>query len=93
MPKRKIGQAWSNCCVAGLGLALAALTGCQTYVAGMTLPSPHYLEHPPQFIPPSPRFPLPNEQAQQEAVANAPPPGGAPGLPGAPGVVPGGAPQ
>lgn len=38
-------------------------SGCQTWVpeAGLTLPSPHYLEHPPQYIPPSPDYPLQRE--------------------------------
>ncbi len=31
---------------------------CQTYVPGMTLPSPYYLKNPPPYIPPSPDFPL-----------------------------------
>jgi hypothetical protein len=46
---------------AGLGLGL--LSGCQTYVAeaSLTLPSPHYLSHPPQYIPPSDGVPLPKE--------------------------------
>jgi hypothetical protein len=39
--------------------------------AGMTLPSSRYLEHPPQYIPPSPPFPLPRELASQEAAAAA----------------------
>ena len=45
---------------AGFGLLLSAVTGCQTWVpgTGQTLPSPHYLEHAPQYIPPSPAFPL-----------------------------------
>ena len=31
-----------------LGLSASALTGCQTWMGGMTLPSGHYLEgHPP----------------------------------------------
>ena len=55
----------------GLGLAVLALTGCQTQMAGMTVPSPHYLLHPPQYIPPSPPFPLPRELAGQEATAAA----------------------
>lgn len=46
-------------------LALAvAVTGCQTYPAGfggMTLPSPHYLKHYPQYFPPDPPFPLQRE--------------------------------
>ena len=31
-----------------VGLSLTTLVGCQTWVteAGLTLPSPHYLEHP-----------------------------------------------
>jgi len=51
--------------VTGLGfVAVAALTGCQSYPAGaggMTLPSPHYLKHYPQYQPPSPPFPLQRE--------------------------------
>jgi hypothetical protein len=62
---------------AGLGLALLALGGCQTWVAGMTLPSGRYLEHPPQYIPPSPPFPLSRELASQEAAAAAALAGGA----------------
>jgi len=64
-------------------LALTAvsggLTGCQTWVAGLTLPSGHYLEHQPQYFAPSPPFPLSRELAQQEAVWSAPLPGA--GLP------------
>lgn len=62
----------------GLGLAFLALSGCQTWMAGMTLPSPHYLLHPPQYIPPSGPFPLPRELAGQEAAAAAPVAGAAP---------------
>ncbi len=74
--------------VLGLGLVLAGLTGCQTwtYSSGMTLPSGHYLQHRPQYIPPSPDFPLERElayQQQQQQVA----PGGAGALP--PPAVPG----
>jgi hypothetical protein len=55
---------------AGCGLLLATLVGCQTQVPGtqQTLPSGHYLEHPPQYIPPSPYFPLPREEATQAAI-------------------------
>jgi hypothetical protein len=62
-------------CLAGLGLSLGLCSGCQTWTAGMTLPSGHYLQHPPQFIPPSPPFPLSRELAGQEAIAAAPAPG------------------
>jgi hypothetical protein len=74
-------------CLAVLGPGLAALSGCQTNVAGMTLPSPHYLEHPPQYIPPSPPYPLPRELASQEAIYAAPVPG-AVGAPGGGGPAP-----
>lgn len=53
-----------------LGLSASALTGCQTWMGGMTLPSGHYLEgHPPQYFPEEPEFPLVREQAYQEEVA------------------------
>lgn len=79
-------------CLAGLGLSLGTLSGCQTNFAGMTLPSPHYLDHPPQYIPPSPPYPLPRELASQEAIYAAPAPGAAPVMPlPAPLPVPAGA--
>jgi hypothetical protein len=70
---------WPGCCLAGLSLALLALSGCQTWMAGMTLPTGHYLQHPPQYIPPSPPFPLSRELAGQEATAATAIPGGTPG--------------
>jgi hypothetical protein len=78
---------WS---AAGLGLALTALSGCQTWVpeAGMTLPTGHYLDgHYPQFFPQTPQFPLPREAANlQAATAMQPTPAAPPGLlPGAAG--------
>ncbi|CAN5326726.1 hypothetical protein BH11PLA2_BH11PLA2_01200 [soil metagenome] len=45
----------------GLAFAMLAVTGCQTYFGGMTLPSGHYLKHPPQYFPPDPAFPLQRE--------------------------------
>jgi|SRR6516165_7670014 hypothetical protein len=65
-----------NWCLAGAALSLLTVSGCQTWVAGMTLPSGHYLEHPPQFFPQSPDFPLPRELARQEETAVAAPIGG-----------------
>ncbi|MFO0937706.1 MAG: hypothetical protein U0798_14465 [Gemmataceae bacterium] len=47
-----------------LGLAaigLAAGSGCQTYFAGQTLPSPRYLDHYPQYFQQDPAFPLQKE--------------------------------
>ena len=64
----------------GLTWVLAAASGCQTWVAGMTLPSGHYLEHPPQYIPPSPAFPLTRELSRQEQT-NVVAPGAVEGLP------------
>jgi hypothetical protein len=75
--------------LAGAAMVLATTTGCQTWTSGMTLPSGRYLEHPPQYFPPSPAFPLSRELAtmekQQAAVTGVP---AAPGLPD--GGVPGG---
>lgn len=52
--------------VVALALVLAGLTGCQTWVGGMTLPSPFYLEHRPQYFRPDPDFPLEKELATQQ---------------------------
>jgi hypothetical protein len=76
---------WPCLTVACFGFALGSMTGCQTWVpqAGLTLPSGRYLEHPPQYLPPSPAFPLTRELANMETIngraAGAPLPGGLPG--------------
>ena len=61
--------------VAGLSASLCGVTGCQTQIAGMTLPSGYYLDHRPQYFPVEPSFPLPKElatmQAQSMAAAEA----------------------
>ena len=75
---------WHLVGTVGLGLMLGTVAGCQTWVGGATYPSGHYLEHPPQYIPPSPPFPLPRELANQEAAAAA----GPPLVPGAPAPLP-----
>ena len=67
--------------IAGLFVSLGALTGCQTSYAGMTLPSGRYLEHPPQYFPDDPGFPLGNELASQQADAARGVPGGPQALP------------
>src|SRR5690242_8733267 len=71
---------WQILGTVGFGLTLTVLTGCQTNVAGMTLPSGHYLQHPPQYFPPSPAFPLTRELATMEASGAA--------VPAAPGAAP-----
>ncbi|HWG44871.1 MAG TPA: hypothetical protein VN688_19010 [Gemmataceae bacterium] len=53
-------------CLSALGLA-ADLYG-QTWSGGMTLPSGHYLEHPPQYS--SSPLPMPRELAAQEAAVS-----------------------
>ena len=66
-----IGRRWMVRGMAGLGVAVTSLTGCQTYPAGfggMTLPSPHYLKHYPQYFPPDPPFPL---QRELDSMQNA----------------------
>jgi hypothetical protein len=52
-------------------IGLSLLAGCQTWVpeAGLTLPSGHYLRHPPQYFPPSPAFPLQRELTSLEEAA------------------------
>jgi hypothetical protein len=61
-----------------MGIMLASLAGCQTWVPvpGMTLPSGHYLEHPPQYFPQTPPFPLSRELATMEAQSAQAGPGG-----------------
>lgn len=53
--------------------ALYGAFGGTTYVTepGLTLPSPHYLRHPPQYIPPTPDSPLPKELKCLEEAAKA----------------------
>ncbi len=69
--------------VAAASFALGLASGCQTWVpeACLTLPAPRYLRHLPQYIPPSPQFPLPKEsatleEAQAQQLPGAMPPGG-----------------
>ena len=56
--------------MAGIALAtsLGLGSGCQTYFpeTGQTLPSGRYLDHPPQYFPPTPPFPLSREQSNLE---------------------------
>ena len=67
------------------GLVLTAFSsGCQTWMAGMTLPSGRYLEHVPQYFPQEPDFPLPKELAYQEETAGLLAPQNAPVPPVAP---------
>ena len=60
-------------CLAAAALASActALTGCQTDVAGQTLPSPYYLTDDVQYYAPGPEFKLSNEAAALKAQSEA----------------------
>jgi hypothetical protein len=71
---------WQGLVTCGLFLGVLTVCGCQTWVpsSAQTLPSGHYLQHPPQYIPDDPDFPLANElAAQEEAALGAPAGGGA----------------
>jgi hypothetical protein len=57
---------WLAKLTAGLSIALSGVCGCQTNYGGMTLPSPRYLEHYPQYFPPDSSHPLPRELASME---------------------------
>jgi hypothetical protein len=52
--------------LAALSVALTGVCGCQTYYGGMTLPSPRYLDHYPQYFAPDPSHPLPRELGSME---------------------------
>jgi hypothetical protein len=78
-------RGWRWVGVIGFSAALTAFTGCNTwmYSSGITGPSGRYLDHPAQYIPPTPDFPQGRELAtmqQQQltgpgaAAAPAPPP-------------------
>ena len=62
---RRLGTRLAGCVA---GLALLGSLGCQSYIGGMTLPSPHYLKQRPSYIEPASQFPLPKELAQQQAA-------------------------
>jgi hypothetical protein len=49
----------------GKPMKVEAVSGITLPIGGMTLPSPRYLEHYPEYFPPDPSFPLPRELAQQ----------------------------
>ena len=66
----KTTRAWRCLAIAAFGVILAGLTGCQTWVAGMTLPSGYYLQHKPQYFRPDPDFPLEKELATMQGQNN-----------------------
>ena len=57
-----------------VGCLLGASLGCQTWVGGMTLPSPDYLHDKPDYIQPAPTYPHSKElTSMQKAMADANP--------------------
>ena len=76
--------------VLGLAFAVASIaisSGCQTYHAGLTLPTPHYLKHYPNYLSPDPPFPL---QRERDSMLD---PTGEIRRGAVPGALPGGLPQ
>ncbi len=56
------------------GCVLATSVGCQTWVGGMTLPSPDYLKDKPDYIQPAPLYKHSKELASmQKALAESNP--------------------
>ena len=78
--------------LAGTAMSLIALSGCQTYTGGMTLPSPHYLKHYPQYFAPDPPFPLQRERDSMldptGEIRRGAPAGGLPAAVPQPGATP-----
>lgn len=74
--------------LAALGFVVLTTVGCQTQIPTtlQTLPSPRYLDHPPQYVPPSPPFPHQRELLNLERSAAAASAGVAPGGPLPPAV-------
>jgi hypothetical protein len=70
------------------GLVVAGAVGCQTWTSGMTLPSPDYMDHAPQYIPEGPHFPLSRELGRMQTAQPIGAGFGPQGLP--PQVPPGG---
>jgi hypothetical protein len=69
----RANRRWTSLAAAVAGVVLTVSTGCQTHFGGMTLPSPRYLDHYPQYFIPDPQFPLQrelNSMLDPEAAAN-----------------------
>lgn len=68
---RMIGLRASGLVAALVVAACPALTGCQSDIAGQTLPSPYYLTDDVQYYAPGPEFKLANEAAALKAQKEA----------------------
>jgi hypothetical protein len=76
MTGRCLGRKWVGLT---LSLGLGLLTGCQTWLGGMTLPSPDYLSDKPDYVPRSPSFPLGRELSTMQTNASRVLPSAVPG--------------
>lgn len=70
MTKNNISRSQMSLVFTGL-IALAGMCGCQTHMAGQTLPSAYYLRDDVQYFPAGPETQLPNtRRAIQEYKAS-----------------------
>ena len=65
--KLDTSQRWLTAVLCGMSLVALGMTGCQSSIAGQTLPSPYYLYDDVQYFAPGPEFKLTNEAAAQKA--------------------------
>jgi hypothetical protein len=69
-------KSYARLLLGGMGFLLAGGLGCQTWVGGMTLPSPDYLKDKPDYIAPAPQYKHARElAAMQRALAETNPSG------------------
>jgi hypothetical protein len=69
----RANRRWTSLATFVAGISVTVATGCQTHFGGMTLPSPRYLDHYPQYFTPDPEFPLQrelNSMLDPEAAGN-----------------------
>jgi len=58
---------WTKAVLLGAGLAALSATGCQSHIAGQTLPSPYYLSDDVQYFAPDSENKLAREAAAMKA--------------------------
>ena len=68
---RKFGLSAYGLAAALVAACCPALTGCQSDIAGQSLPSPYYLTDDVQYYAPGPEFKLANEAAAMKAQKEA----------------------
>ncbi len=58
---------WTKAVCLGVGLVALSATGCQSHIAGQTLPSPYYLTDDVQYFAPGSENKLAHESAAMKA--------------------------